>query len=276
MARKTAASAHVECANSYRYAHVTAHRLLSDLDFGADAARPGDESPLFDLPTAEAGRVRSSEIFGARPVLLYTGSLSCPMTPSANAKLKRLHARFGADVDFLMLYVREAHPGEDIPQPETLARKIAHARSLQARDRLPWPIAVDGVDGRVHRALDVRPNVAYLFGRNGRIAFRALCAGDRAALAKAMAAVARGKALRESTSRRRLVPLSEGIGNLRWIARAAGRRAVRDVWRAVPPVAAVAWLADLYRPLEAKWRTAAAAATVAALVVAGARALRIR
>ena len=277
MGRKAAASpSRQACGNGYPYEHVSARQLIDDLDFSRDAARPGDEAPRFELPTTDGGTVRSADLFGVRPVLLFSGSLSCPMTVSANSKLKRLHARFGGEIDFLMLYVREAHPGEHIPQPTTLAEKIDLARRLQVRDALPWPVAVDDIDGRVHRALDTRPNIAYLVGRDGRIAFRALCAGDETGLPRALAAVARGEDMAERTSRRRLVPLADGIGNLRWISRAAGPRAVKDVWRAVPPVAVLAWIADLYRPLDAKWRTASAAATVTVLAIAGARALRPR
>jgi len=48
-------------------------------------------------------------------------------------------------------------------------------------------------------------------------------------------------------SRRRIGPLTDGVGNLITATRLGGSRAVGDVWRAVPPVAALAWIADLFR-----------------------------
>jgi hypothetical protein len=41
------------------------------------------------------------------------------MTASAVPALKKLWAEFGSRVAFITLYVREAHPGENYPQPQT-------------------------------------------------------------------------------------------------------------------------------------------------------------
>ncbi len=159
--------------------------------FRDGAAKPGDP-PEFDLPEAAGGRVRSAELRG-RPVLLVTGSLTCPMTASSNPKLKRLHHRFGHDIEFVMLHVREAHPGERHDQPETHDARIAHARELKARVRLPFRIAVDDPTGTVHRKLDEKPNAAYLVDRHGRIVFRSLWAADDKSLRAAMPSVLRGE-----------------------------------------------------------------------------------
>ena len=252
-----------EAAEAYPYDHVTAKILWKDLDFSSDAAQPGEFMPTFDLPTAGGTRISTADLLG-RPFLLYTGSITCPMTASANIFLKRLHARLGSSIAFVMLYVREAHPGENWPQPRTLRQKLEHARAIAARDDLPWPIAIDDLEGTVHRALDTRPNVAYLADCSGTILFRSLCADDRKGMAEALESIAHGECPPASESRRRFTPLAQGIGNLRWITSDAGSRAQRDLWRAVPPVALIAWIADFYRPLSPKWRAIASAATVAA------------
>lgn len=51
------------------------------------------------------------------------------MTASAGPALKRMHEEFGDRVGFVTLYVREAHPGERYPQPETFEQKLEHARA---------------------------------------------------------------------------------------------------------------------------------------------------
>ena len=260
------------CGSEYRYKHVTSSILLDDLSFSDDAACAGDSLPDFTLRTTADTTVRRSDMLG-KPLLLFTGSLSCPMTASSNQFLRRLHRCFGDRISFLMVYVREAHPGEFCPQPRTMDQKLQAARRLKDRDSLPWVVAADDLDGSVHRALDVRPNVAYLANSDGRIIFRALCAGDRKGIGDALESVVRGHAPPSASSSNRLIPMAEGIGNLRWITRASGPQAVRDVWRAVPPVAAVGWLAAAYRPLSAKWRTFAAVATLA---LASYRVLRLR
>lgn len=246
---------------SYLYDHVTAKIIWDDLDFSRDATQPGQLMPMFDLPTADGARLSTADLLG-KPFLLFAGSISCPMAASANIFLKRLHAKLESEIAFVMLYVREAHPGENWPQPRTLQEKTEHAQALKARDELPWPIAIDDVEGTVHRALDARPNVAYLADHKGEILFRSLCAGDEKGVREAMESVARGERPPVNESRRRFTPMAQGIGNLRWITCEAGPRAERDLWRALPPVALIAWVADFYRPLSPKWRAIASAMTV--------------
>ena len=233
------------------------------MNFRDGAPRPGERLPQIDLPTAEGGRFRTSEATG-RPVLLVTGSYTCPMTASSNPLLKDLHDRFGDRIDFVMLYVREAHPGELKDQARTAEQKRERARTLQERDGLPWTIAVDDPNGSTHRRFDEKPNAAYLTDRNGTIVYRSLWAGDVHGLEEALEAVARGKRPRHSESRCRLVPMARGVGTMREMTRRAGPRAQRDIMRAAPPMGVMAWVADLYSPLPPAWRTAAAAATIAA------------
>lgn len=246
---------------SYPYDHLTAPIIWNDLDFSSEAAQTGQFMPIFDLPEAEGGRLCTTDLLG-KPFLVFAGSISCPMAASANIFLKRLKAKLGNKIAFAMLYVREAHPGEYWPQPRTSEEKIEHARALKRRDDLPWPVIVDDVEGTVHRALDPRPNVAYLASEKGQILFRSLCAGDEKGMSEALESVARGERPARHESRRRLTPMLEGIGNLHWITCQAGPQAKRDLWRAVPPVALTAWIAHLYRPLSPKWRAVASGLTM--------------
>lgn len=255
-------------ASEYLYDHVTQKVLMEDMSFGEDAPKPGDRLPQLDLPTVDGERIRSADFEGRKPLLLITGSYSCPMTASSNPILKDLYEEFGRDIDFVMLHVREAHPGEHREQPRSFEDKLEHARALKARDRLPWPIAVDDPEGTVHRALDEKPNAVWLTNRDGIIVYRGLWAGDEKGLLQALDAVIQGAFPREQESRRRLGPMAMGVGKMREMTRQSGPRAERDLWRTAPPMAAMAWLADLYQPLPPKWRTIAAAATLGAAVSA--------
>lgn len=244
----------------YLYDRVTAQVLGEDLSFSDAAPGAGDLLPAFDLPTTTGDRLRSDDLLARAPVLVVPGSLTCPMTASSMPILKRLHVRFGDRIAFVTLYVREAHPGEDIPQPRSFEQKLEHARILQERDRLPWPVVVDDLAGSLHRVLDGKPNPAFLAEPGGRIVFRALWAGDRHALAAALEAVARGEAPPHAESNRRMVPMAQGMGEMRSVLRRAGRQAERDVWRSAPPMAATAWGAGLFRSLPPEWRPVAALA----------------
>ena len=201
-------------------------------------------------------------------MLLVTGSYTCPMTASSNPLLKELHAEFGGDVRFVMLHVREAHPGEQREQPRSAEEKMRHAQDLQQRDQLPWPIAVDDPEGSVHQALDGKPNAAYLIDPDGVIVFRALWAGDQNSLRDALESVANGERPEPSESTHRLLPMARGVGVMREMLRQSGPRAEHDLWRAAPPMAVVARVADLYRPLRPEWRTFAALATLGGVAAA--------
>lgn len=255
----------MSASTNYLYEHVTTQVLMEDMSFTEHAPRPGQHLPSFDLPSADGGRVRSEDFLGKQPLLLITGSLTCPMTASSNPILKELYYDFGPQIAFVTLHVREAHPGEHHEQPRSLEDKMAHARALQQRDQLPWPVAVDDPEGSVHRALDEKPNAVYLTDRSGVIVYRGLWAGDDKGLFQALESVAHDDLPAEQESLRRLKPMAMGLGLMREMTRTSGSRAQRDLWRAAPPMAALSWVADLYRPLPPQWRTVAAAATVGAL-----------
>lgn len=236
-------------AEAYRYKHVSMGVLMHDFRFESGPA-PGEAMPELDLTTTDRQTMSTLRWKGERPVLFVFGSVSCPMTASSMEVLKRLHRTFGKQVAFVMLNVREAHPGEHVPQPDTAEEKLAHAAALKEQFDIPWTVATDGVEGAVHRALDPKPNAAYLVDTHGIIAFRSLWAGDERGISEALGSVVRGETPHERESQRRLVPMTMGLGEMREALRRSGPTAERDMWRAAPPMAAMAWLADLFRPLS--------------------------
>jgi hypothetical protein len=162
-------------AADYRYQHFTTSLLIHDGAFHKAATRPGEMFPEFNLPTTDGARVTTQD-YAEHPLLLVTGSITCPMTASAMPALKRLYSQCGDDVAFVMLNVREAYPGENFPQPDSMEEKIDHARALKDFYRLPWIVAVDDLDGTLNLAMDAKPNSAYLMDRDGRVVFRSIWA----------------------------------------------------------------------------------------------------
>jgi hypothetical protein len=231
---------------TYRYPHFHSRLVVEDMRFHA-GPRPGEEMPDFDLPTLEGGLVAKADFVGRAPLLLTMGSVTCPMTAAADPALKRLHAEFGDRVEFMTLYVREAHPGDRYPQPETFQRKMAHARDLQARDGLPWPVAVDDLDGTLHRLLDPKPNAAYLMDTNGRVAFRTLWSNDREnILRSALEGVVSG-GLPAGEHHGRVIPMVRGMAEMDRMLALSGPTARRDVRRAAPPMYAMARLMGMVK-----------------------------
>jgi hypothetical protein len=224
----------------YRFQRLALQLVLDDLRYRPSDPGPGDRVPAFDLPLVGGGCLRSSDLGGIGPVLLVFGSSTCPVTDNAAPGLNDLHSRFGKSVRFVMVNVREAHPGEAFPQPATLERKTAHAEKLRALHGFAFDVAVDDVDGSLHRALGPKPNSAYLLGADGTILFRAQWANDTQGLAAALAAIARGEKVRPAQSGGAFRPMMRSLRNIAPALDRAGRGAWRDMWRVAPPMAALA------------------------------------
>ncbi len=233
---------------AYRYAGFTRGILFEDMAFRGGSS-PGQPIPDFDLPTTDGRRVRSRDFIGKRPVLLVCTSITCPMAATMGPGLRRLHCEFGDRIAFIALYVREAHPGERYPQPDTLEQKLAHARAYQALDPFPWPVAVDGSDGEIHRALDPRPNAAYLIDAKGNVAFRALASNDERVLREGLYRLVAGHSLPIGEREPRVVPALKAVGVMRAVLGLAGQEARQDFRRELPGVYPLLCLAALFRPL---------------------------
>ncbi len=184
------------------------------------------------------------------------------MTKSARAALHRLHRAYGDRIRFVTLYVREAHPGDDYPQPDTFDRKLTHARDYAQRDNVTWTVAVDDVDGTLHRQLDPKPHAAYLVGPSGKVVFRTLWANEESVLRQALSAVAEGRRPETAERQPRVRPMLHGTGQMWRTWEEAGGHAKSDVLREAPPVYVSARIADLLRPLPPIVRGAIAMAVM--------------
>jgi hypothetical protein len=225
----------------YRFEHLTLPIVLRDLSFSKNDPGPGDRVPEFALPIVGGGRFRSSDLAKTGPALLIFGSSTCPMTDSAAPGLRELYRRFGARVRFVMVNVREAHPGKAVPQPRTLDVKMLHAGRLRDLHGFEFEVAVDDLDGTLHRALSPKPNSAYVLGADGTILFRAHWANDTKALAAALDAIVAGESPRPSRSGGLVKPMLRMIGNLAPVLDRAGSGAWADMWRVAAPLAAIAF-----------------------------------
>lgn len=227
---------------AYRFEHLALPLVMRDLRFGASDPRPGDRVPAFDLPLVGGGRFRHPEPAGTGPTLLVFGSATCPATDQAMPGLRDLHRRFGEKVRFVLVNVREAHPGRDFPQPRSAEAKLANACRLQELYALPFAVAVDDLDGSLHRALGPKPNSAYLLAPDGTIRFRAHWAGDTPALSAALDEVVSGHLPSRPVSGGVVRPMLRMLRNIAPVLDRAGKGAWADMWRVAPPLTALAFL----------------------------------
>ena len=229
-----------------RYKKFTTGHMMRDMHFSGAALKVGEPFPNFELPTTAGGTHEYNRDSG-RPLLVVTGSITCPMTASAMPVLRGLHAQFGDKVDFVTLYTREAHPGENFPQPATLEEKSAHAAAMKREYDVPWTMVVDSLDGKLHKALDAKPNDAYLVNDHGIIVFRSLWSSDEKALGAALSDLISGKKQRRSQSTAFMGPVMTAVGHVTDTMKLAGPQATRDLIRSAPPMYMMGWISDLFR-----------------------------
>lgn len=92
--------------------------------------------------------------------------------------------RYRERVEFLVVYIKEAHPedgwveptnrrsGIRVVDPTSEQERAVIAQTCAVRMRIRIPVVVDGVDNRVASAYGGWPDRLYLVGRDGRVAFQ--------------------------------------------------------------------------------------------------------
>jgi hypothetical protein len=97
--------------------------------------------------------------------------------------LDRLYQRYRDRVEFLLIYIREAHPADGwsvqlnprlryVKQPATSLQRFQVANSCVADLQISIPCLIDSMDNAAMEAYNALPDRLYLVGRNGRIAFK--------------------------------------------------------------------------------------------------------
>lgn len=160
--------------NYDRFSKSTLVKELAGTKFGS-APEPGDKAPDFELRTIEGEKIRLSDFRSDMNVVLTFGSATCPLTAGSAADLNDLYRQYSSDeVQFLFIYVREAHPGENLPAHKSMKEKVEAAEFFREEEQLEIPVLVDDVNGRVHRKYGSLPNPTFIIDKSGRVAFRAL------------------------------------------------------------------------------------------------------
>ena len=98
--------------------------------------------------------------------------------------MEELKRRYGDKVQFLGVYVREAHPtdgwrvesndreGVRIAQPRSDAERTTVAARCCQSLKMTMPLVVDGIDDHVGHLYSGMPDRLYLIGRDGRVVYK--------------------------------------------------------------------------------------------------------
>ena len=154
------------------------------------ALKPGpavDElAPNFSLKPA-AG---SSEPYtlaahlGQKPVVLIFGNITCGPFRSQAGNIEKLYHRYKDRAEFVMVYVREAHPtdgwhmkfndryGVTLAQPKTIEERTAAAQQCRQKLDFDMPFLVDTMDDTVGGTYSGMPSRLYVIDRQGKVAFK--------------------------------------------------------------------------------------------------------
>lgn len=177
------------------------------------------------------------------------------MTAGARPGFLNLYRDFRDRLQFLFIYVREAHPGENYPHHTSMEQKMRQARDWVEQDEIPWTVAVDTLEGAIHNLYGPLPNSAFLIDRTGHVAFRALWAGQEGLLRDTIEELLERQAENESPvvvgqEENRLIPFIHGAAEFERTMKRAGPKASEDFRRelgALPYM--IETLASRLRPL---------------------------
>lgn len=163
----------------------------SDYDFESnDGPEIGETAPDFLLTTTD-GKERNLLDFDGDFLVLELGSITCPLFQSRRTGMETLANGF-KNIDSVVLYVREAHPGALVPTHQTFEDKAACATRLKEEDGETRTVLIDSIDGDAHKAYGSMPNAVYIIDRQGRVRFRSPW-NNPTATRKALAALTGGR-----------------------------------------------------------------------------------
>lgn len=98
--------------------------------------------------------------------------------------MEDLRRKYGEQVEFLAIYVREAHPvdgwrmdsnddaGIAFSQPKDKESRESAAHACSGRLEITMPLLVDEMDDRVGHAYSGMPDRLYIVDREGKVAFK--------------------------------------------------------------------------------------------------------
>jgi len=130
-----------------------------------------DIFPPTELTNLAGEPVNISDYFG-KTIVLETGSITCPLYVGKIKSMNAVAANF-PDVQFFVIYIREAHPGKKIHAHQQLEQKERQAQRLQQSEPENRTILIDTLDGKLHQKLGLLPNMAFIIGADGVVKYRA-------------------------------------------------------------------------------------------------------
>jgi alkylhydroperoxidase family enzyme/thiol-disulfide isomerase/thioredoxin len=145
----------------------------------------GETAPEFTLRKADgSGTVTLSEQLGEKPVVLVFGNITCGPFRSQAGNVEKLYRRYKDRANFVMVYVREAHPTDGwrmlsneraevrLDQPKSFEERVGVAQTCQRKLGFDMPFVVDTIDDAVGGMYSGMPSRLYVIDRDGKVAYK--------------------------------------------------------------------------------------------------------
>jgi hypothetical protein len=146
--------------------------------FGSNEIRVGTFAPDFELPDLTGQTVCLRQLRGKSHVVLMFGNLTCGATitqlRAGNPTIRSLYTRYRKKgFEFFLIYSRETHPGEFVPQPASIEARRSNALRLQKEEKVNFPLLVDRTDNRVRNLYHGWSNGVFVVNKEGLLVFKA-------------------------------------------------------------------------------------------------------
>lgn len=151
----------------------------------SEGPKVGDVAPDFTLKTRDANEtVQLSKVVGKKPTVLLLGNFTCGPFRAFYPDVDAVSQRYKDQANFLMVYVREAHPtdgwkmisnersGVAVKQPTTLAERTGVCDQFCKKLKPNMPVYVDEINDPVGRAYSGMPARLYVIDSQGKIAYK--------------------------------------------------------------------------------------------------------
>lgn len=157
-----------------------------------DTLKVGKTAPNFKVKDDRGNIVQLSD-FAGKILVVETGSISCPMylqsLPGMNNVIEE-----HPEVEFLLLYTRETHPGEKLPRFDAVSEKVERIKRLKREEPESRIVLTDDMPGTMHHAYGKMPNSVVVIDRQGLIAYHAQW-NDAVATNEVISRLKKGKSL---------------------------------------------------------------------------------
>ncbi len=87
-------------------------------------------------------------------------------------RLKLRLDRLDRPIDWLFVYTREAHPGENWPEHRNFEQKVLHAKAMREQVGMTRTMVVDSLEGETHRRYGAYPNSVFVIDSHTRLVFK--------------------------------------------------------------------------------------------------------